>query len=177
MAGAADSTFTVTTVDALNCRSSKAVARTAIGPGPVSVVSSVAWLRLEESLPPLATYVIFTGLLSGLTASQLIEALSPARRLVGEAEQLIFGGTVFVLAASGCGALVKDGLMGGRTGASLTSITSTPSPTCIASNAVKTIAVAVLCCTLSTIMSPTVRRGRLETSPCGSLCGSFWVSS
>src|SRR6185312_14080960 len=100
------------------------------------------------------------GLLSGLTASQLMEALSPARRLVGEAEQLILGGVVVAFAASGCGALVNDGVMGGRTGASLISITSTPSPTSISSNAVKTIAVAVLWCTLRTIMSPTVRRGR-----------------
>src|SRR5258707_9476828 len=55
MAGAGASTFTVTTVEALSWRSSKAVARTAMGPGPASVVSSVAWFRLEESLPPLAT--------------------------------------------------------------------------------------------------------------------------
>src|SRR5436853_2300319 len=111
------------------------------------------------------------GRLSGLTASQLTEALSPARRLAGEAEQVILGGVVVAFAASGCGALLKEGLMGGRTGASLVSIISTPSPTWMSSSAVKTMAVALLACTCSTIISPSVRRGRLERSPTGSFCG------
>ncbi len=175
MAGATASTFTVTTVDVLNWRSSNAVARTAMGPAPVLVVSALPgcdWKRAS----PFAAYVIFTGLLSGLTASQVMEAVSPARRLVGEAEQLILGGVVLVFAASGWGALVNEGWIGAIPARWLCpSLQRRRLPLCLQRG--QDHSLALLRCTLRTIMSPRVRRGRLESSPLGSLCGSFCVSS
>src|SRR5215831_17595726 len=85
------STLTVVTAVALSWRSSNAVARTEMGPAPASVVSRCAWLRLEESLPPLATKVIASGRLSALVASQLMVELSPMRTLGGAAEHVIRG--------------------------------------------------------------------------------------
>src|SRR3954447_2105045 len=100
---------------------------------------------------------MLSGRLSSLAASQWMVALSPERRLVGEAVQLILGGAALaVLAAPGSGALLKEGWIGGSTGASLTSMTSTPSPTRISSSAVRTIAVALLGFTCNTIKSPRV---------------------
>src|SRR5262249_5344978 len=125
------STLTLVTVEALSWRSSNAVARTAMGPAPASVVSSRAWLRLEDNLPPLATNVTLTGRLSGLVASQVIVELSPMRTLAGDAEPVIFGGAppaaVSVDAAGG--GTVAPGFMGCISGADDTSMSSTPSPT------------------------------------------------
>src|SRR5438270_13164819 len=121
---------------------------------------------------------MFSGRLSGLAASQLMVAFSPARRLVGEALHLMVGGVALAaLAAPGSGALLNEGRMGGSKGASLTSITSTPSPILISSSEVRIMAVALFGRTWSTIMSPNVRRGRLESSPVGRFCGCTGVSS
>src|SRR6185437_10209004 len=112
--GVAASTLTVVTAVALSCRSSKAVARTEIGPAPASAVSRVAWLRLAESLPPFETKAIDSGRLSGLVASQLIPAVSPTRTVAGEAVQEILGGFMAAVSvvAAGCGEVTEAGSTG-----------------------------------------------------------------
>src|SRR5215471_21554645 len=113
---------------------------------------------------------MLSGRLSGLVASQVMVELSPMRTLTGAAVQVMRGGAAAAISEGGApteeGGWVAEGVVTGWTsGAALTSMSSTPSPTWMSSNAVSTIAVELFLFTLSTIMSPRVRRGSEETSP------------
>src|SRR5262249_10363871 len=99
-----------------------------MGPAPASVVSSVAWLRLEESLPPLEENVIETGRLSGLAASQEMVERSPTITVAGAAEHVILGRLATVVSAGGAPGANSAGFSGAISGAALTSMSSTPSP-------------------------------------------------
>src|SRR5579871_5723540 len=106
-----------------------------MGPAPAPDVSSVAWVPLAVSLPPLEEKVTLTGRLSGLEASQEMVARSPIRTTAGDTVQAICGMLAREVSPVGTESGVKTacvrdaGLTGCTSGAELTSITSTPSPT------------------------------------------------
>src|SRR5947209_14877618 len=117
-------------------RSSNAVARTLTGPGPACEVSRTARFPVVESLPLLELNRTVTGRLSALATSQEMVARSPARTVFGEALQAMVGGLgapalpETVLDSVCDGVIAEEGETGG---ASLVSMTSTPSPTWMSS--------------------------------------------